>query len=136
MEQSDQGALVGGADGGPALAGIVFDTPSRTKVVVALVDPVKGAVFRTVSPKTLTEREEEGDDDRALQLLIRRTPPPVHGAIRGGARGGGAPHARPLRGRRPTCPGRMHAGSARRPLWMRSGSRCRAASTSAGSSSP
>src|ERR1700712_1103059 len=98
MEQSDQGALVGGADGGPALAGIVFDTPSRTKVVVALVDPVKGAVFRAVSPKTLSEREEEGDDDRALRLLIRRTPPPAHDAIRGGARGGGGARAGHTRG--------------------------------------
>jgi hypothetical protein len=97
MEPRHSGELVRVADGGPDLDGIVFDTPSRTKVVVALVDPVKGAVFRTVSPKTLSEREEEGDDDRALRLLIRRTPPPAHGAIRGGARGGG-PRAGHTRG--------------------------------------
>ncbi len=78
------------AAGGPELDGIVFDTPSRTKVVVAVVDRERGPVFRTVSPRVLSERLEEGADDRALGLLIRRTPPPVHGATRGGARGGGA----------------------------------------------
>jgi hypothetical protein len=77
------GELVKVAGAGPVLDGIVFDTPSRTKVVVAVVDPVRGPVFRTVHPKTLTEREQEGADDRALRLLVRRTPPPVHGAARG-----------------------------------------------------
>ena len=72
------------ADGGPELAGIVFDVPSRTKVVVAVVDPARGPVFRAVHPKTLTERTDEAVDDRALQALLRRTPPPVRSAARGG----------------------------------------------------
>jgi hypothetical protein len=88
MEQPSAGELVTFSEGGPAVDGIVFDTPSRSKVVVALVHPTRGPGFRTVHPKTLTERPEEGPDDRALQLLIRRTPPPSHGTTRGGSRGG------------------------------------------------
>ena len=96
MEPVSAGALVKVAGGGPVLDGIVFDTPSSSKAVVAVVDPVRGPVFRTVHPKTLTERSEEGPADRALRLLVRRTPPPVHGAARGGtAVGHGSPgHAR------------------------------------------
>jgi len=76
--------------------GIVFDTPSRSKVVVAVVDPGRGPVFRTVHPKALTERMEDGPDDPALRLLIRRTSPPVRGAGAGGVGAGGrrAGHAR------------------------------------------
>jgi hypothetical protein len=80
MEASSTGELVKVATGGPQLDGIVFDTPSRTKVVVAVVDPRRGPVLRTVHPRTLSERTEEGPDDRALQLLVRRTTPPVRGA--------------------------------------------------------
>lgn len=71
------------ADSGPALDGIVHDTPSRSKVVVAVVDPARGPVFRTVHAQTLTKRETQGSHDPALRLLVRRTPPPVHGAARG-----------------------------------------------------
>jgi hypothetical protein len=81
------GELVKVAGGGPELDGIVFDTPSSTKVVVAVVDPTRGPLFRTVHPKTLTERTAEGPDDRALRLLIRRTPSPTHGSVRGGTLG-------------------------------------------------
>ncbi len=70
---------------GPQLDGIVFDTPSTTKVVVAVVDRGRGPVFRTVHPRTLSERTAEGTDDRALRLLIRRTPAPVRGGARSGA---------------------------------------------------
>jgi hypothetical protein len=84
MEETSVGELVQVADGGPKLDGIVFDTPSRTKVVVAVVDPARGPVFRTVHPSTLTERAEEGPADRALQLLIKRTPSPVRGGAAGG----------------------------------------------------
>jgi len=85
---------------GPALDGIVFDTPSRLKVVVAVVDPVRGPVFSTVHPKALTERQNAGANDPALRLLVRRTPPPSHGAGRDGFAGRkgragfsrGAPH--------------------------------------------
>jgi hypothetical protein len=90
MEQVSAGELVRVSEGGPARDAIVFDTPSRSKVVVAVVDPSRGPVFRTVHPKTLRERTEEGPDDRALNLLVRRTPPPARGAMRGGVRGGRA----------------------------------------------
>jgi hypothetical protein len=85
------GDLVSVAVGGPALDGIVFDWPSRVKVVVAVVDPDRGPVFRTVHPEMLSERPEPGPGDPALRLLIRRTPPPVHSAARdGGPRGKGS----------------------------------------------
>jgi hypothetical protein len=83
MESTSPGELVKVAGGGPELDGIVFDMPSRSKVVVAVVDPGRGPGFRTVHPKTLTERSEESPDDRALHLLIRRTPPPARGAVGG-----------------------------------------------------
>lgn len=76
------------AGAGPALDGIVFDVPSRVKIVVALVDPGRGPVFRTVHPEALSVREQEGPNDAALRLLIRRTPPPVHGVARAGVAGG------------------------------------------------
>jgi hypothetical protein len=79
------GELVSVNGDGVALDGIVFDTPSRLKVVVAVVDPGRGPGFRTVHPGALTERERQGSDDAALRLLIRRTPPPVRGTARGGA---------------------------------------------------
>src|SRR5947209_4911865 len=59
MEPASAGELVKVASGGPQLDGIVFDTPSRSKVVVAVVEPDRGPVFRTVHPNTLTERTEE-----------------------------------------------------------------------------
>ena len=86
MDSIAPGELVRVADGGPELDGIVFDSPSRSKVVVAVVDPGRGPVFRTVHPRTLSERGEEGPADQALRLLIRRTPAPVRGA--GAARTG------------------------------------------------
>lgn len=72
--------------GGPKLDGIVFDTPSTSKVVVGVVDRGRGPGFRTVHPRSLSQRTAPGPDDRALRLLIRRTPPPP----RGGAPGAGA----------------------------------------------
>jgi hypothetical protein len=88
MESTNPGELVKVAGGGPQLDGIVFDVPSGSKVVVAVMDSTRGPMLRTVHPKTLSERTQEGPHDRALRLLIRRTPPPVHGAGRGGAGGG------------------------------------------------
>ena len=81
---------------GPKLDGIVFDWLSRSKVVVAIVDPNRGPVFRTVHPDTLSERAQEGPADRALRALIRRTPSPGRGTDRDGAGAGrGRPgHAR------------------------------------------
>lgn len=88
MESTGPGELVKVAGVGPVLDGIVFDTPSSSKVVVAVMDPVRGPMFRTVNPEALTEREEDGPHDRALRLLMRRTPPPVRGAARGEGVGG------------------------------------------------
>jgi hypothetical protein len=85
MESTSPGDLVTVAGDGPKLDGIVFDAPSTTKVVVAVVDRGRGPVFRTVHPRTLSERTAEGADDRALRLLIRRTPPPARGGARGGS---------------------------------------------------
>ena len=90
------GGLVKVAGGGPELDGIVFDTPSRSKVVVAVVDPGRGPVFRTVHPRTLTERTEEGPHDHALQLLVRRTPAPARNTAGGGMTAG---HGKPGHGR-------------------------------------
>ena len=81
------------ADGNAQLDGLVFDRPSSAKVVVAVVDPTRGPLFRTVNPGAVTPREEEGPNDRALRLLVRRTPPPpgsvAHGATRGAQRRAG-----------------------------------------------
>jgi hypothetical protein len=82
MESIAVGDLVTVTAGGPPVDGIVFDTPSAKKVVVVVVDPGRGPVFRTVHPETLSAREAEGSDDRAMRLLIRRTPHPAHRAAR------------------------------------------------------
>jgi hypothetical protein len=97
MEPIGIGELVKVATGGPDLDGIVFDLPSRTKMVVALMDPQKGPGFRTVEASAVTPREEEAAVDKALHLLIRRTPPaPPRRASAGGsgARGGQPGHAK------------------------------------------
>ena len=74
MDPYRPGQLVTFATGGPDVDGIVFDVPSEQKVVVAIVDPRRGPVLRTVAPDALTEREAAGDQDQALRGLIRRTP--------------------------------------------------------------
>jgi hypothetical protein len=81
------GALVTVAGKGPVLDGIVFETPSTLKVVVAVPDQARGAVLRTVHPDTLTERTDPGAHDEALRRLIRRTTT----TGRGGARSGTGP---------------------------------------------
>jgi hypothetical protein len=88
MESPAAGELVKVETGGPPLDGIVFDTPSAKKVVVVLVDPGRGPVFRTVNPETISERTTESADDHALRSLIRRTPAPVHRAAREGSGAG------------------------------------------------
>jgi hypothetical protein len=69
--------------------GIVFDLPSAAKAVVALIDRTRGPVLRTVDRTALSERAEPGDDDRALQLLVRRTAPASRGTGNPGVQGGG-----------------------------------------------
>src|SRR3954454_339533 len=90
MEDVLPGELVKVATGGPELDGIVFDTPSRSKVVVAVIDPGRGPVMRTFDAGALSERTEEGPQEKALRALVRRTPPPAPGGSRGGVRGAGA----------------------------------------------
>jgi hypothetical protein len=88
MDAPSPGELVKVADGSTELDGLVFDRPSSSKVIVAVVDPSRGPIFRTVNPNALTEREQEGPDDRALRLLVRRTPPPPNAVPRGATSGG------------------------------------------------
>jgi hypothetical protein len=88
MDSISPGQLVKVTDAGPERDGIVFDTPSTGKVVVAVVDPRRGPMFRTVHPKTLSERDEEGADEPALLRLLRRTRSPVESEARGGAGAG------------------------------------------------
>ena len=76
------------AGDGPPLDGIVFDTPSNSKVVVAVMDSRRGPVLRSVHPKALSERSAEGPHDPALHLLLRRTPQPDRGKSRGAGGGG------------------------------------------------
>jgi hypothetical protein len=93
MDWLSVGGLVKVAVGGPDLDGIVFDLPSRSKVIVAIVDRKRGPVMRTVHPDALTERTEEGPEDRVLRLLVRRTPARAHSDA-----GGGTSTARGSRG--------------------------------------
>lgn len=88
---------------GPALDGIVFELPSRSKAVVAVVDRKRGPVFRSVGVETLTARTDDGPNDHALRLLIRRTPGGGRsgGSARGGTTRGSAGFARPT-AHRPT----------------------------------
>lgn len=85
MESPAIGALVTVAGEHAETDGIVFDTPSRSKTVVAVMDTARGPVFRSVHPNTLTERENEGPTDKALRLLMRRTPSPTKGNPRAGS---------------------------------------------------
>jgi hypothetical protein len=71
--------------------GIVFQVSSKSKVVVAVPDPARGAVMRTFHPSTLAVRTTAGAHDEALRRLIRRTP----SAGRGDPRGGNAPGSGP-----------------------------------------
>ena len=89
MELIHVGDLVNVATGGPQIDGIVGDIPSDSKVVVAVMGTARGPVLRTVPRTALTERTEEGPDDRGLLLRIRRT----HASARSGARqaAGGGP---------------------------------------------
>ncbi|HWF55930.1 MAG TPA: hypothetical protein VG223_14935 [Solirubrobacteraceae bacterium] len=88
MEPPEIGALVTVTGSGPAADGIVFDVLAATKVVVAVMDRVRGPVLRTVNPTVLSERASESEHDPALRLLIRRTPRPSHDVTRSGTRDG------------------------------------------------
>ena len=81
-----EGQLVTLLTDGSELEGIVVHAPSLVKVEVAVPDGERGAVFRTVHPKTLRERSMAGEHDEALRRRIRRTP----SAGRAGPRSGPA----------------------------------------------
>jgi len=85
MDAVTPGDLVKVDVGGPPLDGIVFDVPSHSKVVVAVVERDRGPSFRTVHPDALSERAEEGPEDPALRQLLRRTPLPSRGGARAGS---------------------------------------------------
>ena len=98
MELTATGTLVTVAAGGAnTIDGIVFEVPNASKVVVAVMDRKRGPVLRTVDRTALSERTDAGRDDRALELLIRRTAPASHAGGSGGVRGGHgrAAHSRP-----------------------------------------
>jgi hypothetical protein len=88
MEPIRAGDLVKVKTGGPEIDGIVADVLKGGKVVVAVIDRVRGPVLRTVPGSALAEREA-GADDRALQLLVRRSSPATRGGARAGAGGAG-----------------------------------------------
>jgi hypothetical protein len=100
MEPLHAGDLVKVTTAGPTVDAIVFELPSETKVVVAVVDPKKGPVLRTVGIETVSERAEDGPQDPALHALIRRTPSTARGG-RSGANG-------PVQGRRGHTRASMH----------------------------
>jgi hypothetical protein len=85
MELNGAGDLVKVSTGGPQIDGIVLNVLSDTKAVVAVIDRARGPVLRTVDRRALAERTDEGPDDQALHLLIRRTPPAARGAVHGRA---------------------------------------------------
>ena len=85
MEPLTAGDLVTIATGGAPLDGIVMDVPSDAKLIVAVMDRRRGPVLRTIDAATATLRADAGPDDRALTLLIRRTPQATGRTTRGGA---------------------------------------------------
>ncbi|MHB8659453.1 MAG: hypothetical protein ACYC91_16180 [Solirubrobacteraceae bacterium] len=91
MESVAIGELVTVAGNGAGPDAIVFDTPSRSKIIIAVMDPRRGPRFRTVHPATLTPRAQEGPNDPALRLLLRRTPPAPQAS---GSSGAGAAQRR------------------------------------------
>lgn len=85
MEPLEVNQLVTVSTGGPPVDAIVVDLPNEHKVVVALVDPKRGPVFRTFDADAVSERDAEGKQDPALYALIRRTPATGRGGSGGGA---------------------------------------------------
>lgn len=96
MEPPAPGDLITVAAGERRLDGIVAERPSPAKAIVAVIDRRRGPVLRSMDARTLSAREEAGADDRALRLLIRRTPRAGGRSGRGGADAGSdrAAHAR------------------------------------------
>jgi len=83
MKSFHEGQLVTLAGDEGELDCIVVHAPSLVKIEIAVPDAEAGPVFRTVHPKLLKARSEEGEGDEALRRLIRRSP-----GARRGPRGG------------------------------------------------
>src|SRR4051812_293018 len=95
MKAFHEGQLVALVEEGSELDAIVVNAPSLVRVEVAVADAERGAVFRTVHPKTLRERATGGEHDDALRRAIRRTPSGGFGSRGGpGARNGPRGHSR------------------------------------------
>ena len=92
MKAFHEGQLVTLVEEGSASDGIVVHAPSLVKVEVAVADAERGAVFRTVHPKTLRERSTAGGQDDALRRRIRRTASADRAGPRSGPRGGRPGH--------------------------------------------
>ena len=87
MKAFHEGQLVTLVGEGGECDAIVVRAPSLVKIEVAVADAERGAVFRTVHPKTLRERSAAGEHDDALRRRIRRTASADRGP-RGGPGGG------------------------------------------------
>jgi hypothetical protein len=74
MKAYREGQLVTLVGEGGELDAIVVHALSLVKVEVAVADAERGAVFRTVHPKMLRERNEPGEHDDAVRRRMRRTP--------------------------------------------------------------
>jgi hypothetical protein len=86
MRSYREGELVTVSRDGESLDGVVAHVESLVKIVVAVPDEERGAILRTVHPRTLAERGDDGPDDQTLRRLVERT-----GSGRGGPRGGSGP---------------------------------------------
>src|SRR5215212_9527782 len=92
MKAFREGQLVTVVGDRGRLDGIVVHAPSLVRVEVAVADAERGAVFRTVHPKTLSERTTGGEHDDALRRRIRRTGSVERGGPRNGPGGGRRGH--------------------------------------------
>jgi hypothetical protein len=93
MKSFREGQLVTLLEDGSELDCIVVHAPSLVKVEVAVADAERGALFRTVHPKTLRERSTPGEHDDALRRRIRRTPSAGRAGPRSGPGGGRRGHS-------------------------------------------
>jgi hypothetical protein len=93
MKSFSEGQLVTLVEDGSELDGIVVHVPSFVKVEVAVADVERGALFRTVHPKTLRGRSRPGEHDDEMRRQIRRTPSPGRAGPRIGPGGGRRGHA-------------------------------------------
>jgi|SRR3954470_6836215 hypothetical protein len=92
MKAFHEGQLVALVEEGSELDAIVVNAPSLVKVEVAVADEERGAVFRTVHPKTLKERSTAGEHDDALRRRIRRTASADRAGLRSGPGAGRRGH--------------------------------------------